>query len=169
MNKNLKKYAIVILILLGGIFGQLYSQTRYCDLKLKDGKTLERKRMVGLHDNFLLVADTGSYKIVNIEKIATVKFDNGKYMWTGVGIGATAGFLGGLAYYTIFNGTKKKSFLPKDAALGTVLVFTLPCAIIGGLLGLLFKNIDLYDLSKLNVFTKAKELKFIMSDHEVYR
>src|SRR5258706_2992320 len=162
MLKNLKIFIPVILIFIGGFISQLYCQTKYCDIKLKDVKELNRRRMVGLHDNFLLVADTGSYKIVNIEKIATVKFDKGTYMWTGVGIGATAGFLGGLVYYTIFNGTKKKSFLPKDAALGTTLVFTLPCAIIGGLIGLLFRNTDMYDLSKLNNFTKAKELKFIM-------
>ena len=168
MIKNLNKYFPVLLILLLVFAGQLYAQTKYCDIKLKDGKMLNRRRMVGLHDNFLLVADTGSYKIVNIEKVANVKFDKGNYLWTGVGIGAAAGFLGGVVYYAILNGSKKKSFLPKDATLGTTLVFTVPCAIIGGLVGLLFRNTDNYDLSKLNAFTKAKELKFIMSDHQAY-
>lgn len=126
--------------------------------------------MVGLHDNLLLVSDTNSFKIINVEKIANVRFDVGNYMWNGVGIGAVAGFLGGLVYYEIFNGAKnKKLFFPKDAALGTIFVFTLPCAIIGGLIGMLFRNIDDYDLSQLNSFTKSKELNFIMKDHEIYR
>ncbi len=164
-----KKIILATLIVLAVFCGSAQAQTKVCDIKLKDGKMLNRKRMVGLHDNFLLVSDTGSYKIVNIEKVSNVKFDNGTYMWTGVGIGAAVGFLAGLTYYKFFNGAKKKSFLPKDATVGTMFVFTIPCALIGGVVGLLFRNIDDYDLSKLNTFTKAKELKFIMSDHEIYK
>jgi hypothetical protein len=164
-----KIFLVAILIIFTALNSGLQSQTRICDIKLKDGKMLNRKRMVGLHDNFLLVSDTGSYKIVNIEKVSNVRFDNGTYMWTGVGIGAATGFIAGFVYYNFFNGAKKKSFLPKDATVGTMFVFTIPCAIIGGLVGLLFRNIDDYDLSKLNTFTKSKELKFIMTDHEAYR
>lgn len=161
---------IFIFIFAFAISRSAFSQTNPCEIKLKDGKVLPRKRMVGLHDNFLLVADTGSYKIINIEKIANVRFEKGNFMWLGAAIGAGAGFLAGFAYYSLFNGTKGgKKFFPKDPTVGTMLVFTLPSAIIGGLIGMLFKNIDDYDLSKLNAFTKSKELKFIMRDHESYR
>lgn len=131
---------------------------------------LNRTRMVGLHENLLLVTDTSTFKIINIEKVSNVRFNMGNYMWTGTAIGAGAGFLGGIFYYSIFNGAKnKKLFFPKDAAVGTLFVFALPCAVIGGLIGLLFRNTDDYDLSQLNSFTKAKELKFIMQDHEAFR
>jgi len=157
-----------LFFLLFTIAVNLNSQTKLCDIKLTNGKTLTRTRMVGLHDNLLLVTSDSNFKIINVEKVADVKFEVGTYMWTGAAIGAVTGFVGGLVYYEIFNGTKKKSFLPKDAAVGTVLVLTLPCAVIGGIVGLLFRNVDDYDLSQLNSFTKSKELKFIMQDHDMY-
>ena len=165
----IKNSELIFLSLL--LIGQFaYSQTKPCDLKLKDGKIMQHKRMVGLHENFLLISDTGSYKILNIDKVANVKFDKGSYLWTGAAIGAAVGFIGGFVYYTIFNGAKKtKSFLPKDAALGTMLVFTIPMSIIGGLIGLLYRNVDEYDLSKLNSFEKSKELNYIMKDHDAFR
>ncbi len=168
LNLRLFRQLLILLFLLFTAVN-LSSQTKLCEIKLTNGKTLTQTRMVGLHDNLLLVtSDSGNFRIINVEKVANVKFDVGTYMWTGAAIGAVAGFVGGLVYYEIFNGTKKKSFLPKDAAIGTVLVLTLPCAVIGGVVGLLFRNIDDYDLSKLNSFTKSKELKFIMKDHDMF-
>ncbi len=170
MNLGLHKYLSLLVLLLLGVSANLYPQTTLCDIKLTNGKMMSKTRMVGLHDNLLLVSDTNSFKIINVEKVANVRFDIGNYMKTGAGIGAIVGFVGGLVYYEIFNGTKKKKlFFPKDPTLGTVFVFTLPCAIIGGLVGLLFRNVDDYDLSQLNSFTKSKELNFIMKDHEIYR
>lgn len=124
--------------------------------------------MIGIHENLLLISDAGSYKIVNVEKIARIKFDNGKYWKTGAVVGASVGFVAGFFAYTIW-GPEKIKFLPKDPTLGTFLVFTIPSAIIGGLIGMAFKNIDVYELSKLNPFVKSKEIKFIMRDHASYK
>jgi hypothetical protein len=124
--------------------------------------------MIGIHQNLLLVSDTGSYKIVNTDRIARIKFDNGKFWKMGAAFGAGIGFVGGFLVYQ-FWGREKIKFLPKDATLGTLGLFTLPCAIIGGLIGMAFKNIDLYELAKLNNFVKAKEIKFIMRDHAKYK
>lgn len=115
-----------------------------------------------------MVSDTGAYKIVNTDKIARIKFDNGKYWKTGAAFGAGIGFVGGFFVYQIW-GKKKIKFLPKDPTIGVLGLFTVPCAIIGGLIGMAFKNIDNYELAKLNSFVKAKEIKFIIRDHAQYK
>jgi hypothetical protein len=124
--------------------------------------------MIGLHENLLLISDTGSYKIVNVDKIARVRFDNGTFWKTGAAFGAGIGFVGGFLVYNIW-GKKKIKFLPTDATLGTVALFTIPGGIIGALIGMNFRNIDLYELSKMNAYMKSKEIKFIMKDHAQYK
>ncbi len=147
--------------------GILFSQTIPCDISYKDGKGIYKTRMIGIHQDLLLVSDTGSYKIVNIEKISRIRFDNGTYLWTGVGIGAAVGFVGGIVYYEIFS--KKKKTVAKDAAIGISFVFTLPAAIIGGIVGLVLRNIDDYDLSNMHPYVKSKEIKYIMKDHSSWK
>lgn len=145
-----------------------FSQTDQCSIVYKSGTGIPRTRLIGIHQNLLLVSDTGAYKIVNTDKIARIRFDNGKYWKTGAAFGAGIGFVGGFLVYQIW-GKKKIKFLPKDATLGVIGIFTVPCAIIGGLIGMAFKNIDVYELAKLNSFVKAKEIKFIMKDHAQYK
>ncbi len=145
-----------------------YTQTDPCSIVYKNSSGIPRTRLIGIHENLLLVSDTGSYKIVNTDKIARIKFDNGKYWKTGAAFGAGLGFVGGFLVYQ-FWGKKKIKFLPKDATLGVLGIFTVPCAIIGGLIGMNFRNIDTYELSKLNAFVKAKEIKFIIRDHAQYK
>jgi hypothetical protein len=161
---------ILFILLLLVFTGVLFSQTDPCEINYKDGKSIMKTRMVGIHENLLLIsADTaGSYKIVNTDRIARIKFDNGKYWKTGAAMGAGIGLVGGIMAYQIW-GRGRLKFLPKDATLGTIGLFTLPCAIIGGLIGMAFKNIDIYELAKLNNFVKAKEIKFILRDHAQYR
>jgi hypothetical protein len=157
-----------ILLLLVFSSGVLFSQTDPCEITYKDGKSIMRTRMIGIHENLLLVSDTGSYKIVNTDKIARITFNNGKYWKTGAAFGAGIGFVGGFLAYQIW-GRGRLKFLPKDATLGTIGLFTIPCAVIGGLIGMAFKNIDIYELAKLTNFVKAKEIKFILRDHAQYR
>lgn len=137
-------------------------------MNYKDGKSVRRTRMVGIHENLLLISDTGSYKIVNVDKIAKVRFDNGTFWKTGAAFGAGIGFVGGFLVYTIW-GKKKIKFLPQDATLGTIVLFTIPSAIIGALIGMNFRNVDVYELSKMNTYMKSKEIKFIMKDHAQYQ
>lgn len=129
---------------------------------------MRNARLIGLHQDLLLVSDTGSYKIVNVEKIRRIKFDNGNYMYMGAAFGAVAGFVAGIVYYEIFH-KKTRSFPPKDAAVGISLVFTLPGALVGGIVGQFFRNIDDYDFSNHGVYMKSKEIKFIMKDHARWR
>lgn len=164
MVKNL----LYILLTVAFSTGVLFTQTDPCDISFKDGRSMMKKKMIGIHQNLLLISDTGSYKIINTDRISKIKFDNGKYWKLGAAVGAAVGFVGGFMVYQ-FWGPEKIKFLPKDATLGTLCVFTLPCAIIGGLIGMAFKNVDEYDLSKLNSFVKAKEVKFIMKDHAIYK
>lgn len=145
-----------------------YPQTDPCSIVYKNSSGIPRTRLIGIHENLLLVSDTGAYKIVNTDKIARIKFDNGKYWKTGAAFGAGLGFVGGFLVYQ-FWGKKKIKFLPKDATLGVLGIFTVPCAIIGGLIGMNFRNIDTYELSKLNAFVKAKEIKFIIRDHAQFK
>src|SRR4030095_3905766 len=145
-----------------------FTQTDPCNIEYKDGKGITNTKLMGIHENLLLVSEATSYKIVNTDKIARIKFDNGKYWKTGAAFGAAIGFVGGFLVYQ-FWGPKKIKFLPQDATLGVIGVFTIPCAIIGGLVGMAFKNIDVYELSKLNSFVKAKEIKYIMRDHAEYK
>ncbi|NOS83626.1 MAG: hypothetical protein HOP31_00670 [Ignavibacteria bacterium] len=145
-----------------------FSQTDPCSIVYKSGTGIPRTRLIGIHQNLLLVSDTGAYKIVNTDKIARIRFDNGKYWKTGAAFGAGLGFVGGFLVYQ-FWGKKKIKFLPKDATLGVLGIFTVPCAVIGGLIGMAFKNIDVYELAKLNSFVKAKEIKFIIRDHAQYK
>jgi hypothetical protein len=146
----------------------LLAQTDPCDIKYKDGKSALKTSMIGIHENLLLISDAGSYKIVNVEKIAQIKFDYGKHWKTGAVAGAVTGFIGGLAAYNVW-GRGRLKFLPRDATLGIFLIFTIPSAIIGGLIGMAFKNIDVYELAKLNPFVKSKEIKFIMKDHATFK
>lgn len=146
----------------------LYSQSKPCDVTYKDGKGIRNARLIGLHQDLLLVSDTGSYKIVNIEKIKGIRFNNGTYLVMGAGLGAVAGFLGGIVYYEIFQ-KKNSKFPPRDAALGISLIFTIPGALIGGLIGNIFRDIDDYDFTDYGVYMKSKEIKFIMRDHSQWR
>ncbi|KXK46415.1 MAG: hypothetical protein UZ05_CHB002002347 [Chlorobi bacterium OLB5] len=161
--KNFLTFLLLVLIV-----SVNYTQTDPCSIVYKNSSGIPRTRLIGIHENLLLVSDTGSYKIVNTDKIARIKFDNGKYWKTGAAFGAGLGFVGGFLVYQ-FWGKKKIKFLPKDATLGVLGIFTVPCAIIGGLIGMNFRNIDTYELSKLNAFVKAKEIKFIIRDHAQYK
>lgn len=147
---------------------KLFSQTDPCVLEYKDGRTAYKVKMIGIHENLLLISDTGSYKIVNVDKIARVKFDNGTFWKTGAAYGAGIGFIGGILVYNIW-GKKKIKFLPRDATLGIIGLFTIPCGAIGALIGMNFRNIDVYELSKMNTYMKSKEIKFIMKDHALYK
>ena len=162
--KNILFLITALLVLITGV----NSQTDPCSIVYKNGTGIPRTRLIGIHENLLLVSDTGSYKIVNTDKISRIKFDNGKYWKTGAAFGAGLGFVGGFLVYQLW-GKKKIKFLPKDATLGVLGIFTIPCAVIGGLIGMNFKNIDVYELSKLNSFVKAKEIKFILRDHAQYK
>jgi hypothetical protein len=144
------------------------SQTDPCNIIYKDKRTVYRTRMIGIHENLLLIADTGSYKIVNVDNIARINFNNGTFWKTGAAYGAAIGFVGGFVVYTVW-GKKKIKFLPQDATVGTICLFTIPCSIIGALIGMNFKNIDVYELSKMNTYMKSKEIKFIMKDHALYK
>lgn len=146
-----------------------FAQTKLCQIDYKNGGGIPRTRMVGLHEDLLLVSDTGAYKIVNIDKISHIKFDNGTYLWTGAGIGAVTGFATGFVLYQIFGHKKDKKFIVNDATLGIFGVFTVPCALIGGIIGALFRNKDDYDLAKLTSFNKSKEIYYIMKDHDIYK
>ncbi len=162
--KNILFLITALLVIISGV----NSQTDPCSIVYKNGTGIPRTRLIGIHENLLLVSDTGSYKIVNTDKISRIKFDNGKYWKTGAAFGAGIGFVGGFLVYQLW-GKKKIKFLPKDATLGVLGIFTIPCAVIGGLIGMNFKNIDVYELSKLNSFVKAKEIKFILRDHAQYK
>lgn len=129
---------------------------------------MRNARLIGLHQDLLLVSDTGSYKIINVEKIKRIRFDNGNYMYMGAAFGAVAGFVGGIIYYEFFH-KKTRSFPPKDAAVGISLVFTLPGALLGGIVGQFFRNVDDYDFANYGVYMKSKEIKFIMKDHSRWR
>jgi hypothetical protein len=124
--------------------------------------------MIGLHEDLLLVADTGKFKIINIEKIARIKFDKGTYMLTGLITGAVVGFLAGLVYYDAFGGNRKW-LLIKDPTVGVSLFLTIPCAVLGSIIGLAFQNVDDYDLSKMQTLVKSKEIKYIMKDHPYFQ
>ena len=159
-----KIWLIIFPVLL--IISDSYAQTRPCELIFKDGKGMRNARLIGLHQDLLLVSDTGSYKIINVEKVARIKFDNGTYVWTGAAIGAVIGFVGGIIYYELFGG--KKNFISRDPALGIGVVITIPSALIGGVIGNIFRNIDDYNLAKMHPYMKSKEIKFIMKDHSLY-
>ena len=145
-----------------------FSQTDPCSIVYKNGSGIPKTRLIGIHENLLLVSDTGAFKIVNTDKIARIRFDNGKFWKTGAAFGAGIGFVGGFLVYQIW-GKKKIKFLPQDATLGVLGLFTVPCAVIGGLIGMAFKNIDVYELAKLTSFVKAKEIKFIIRDHAQFK
>ena len=123
--------------------------------------------MYGQYQDLVLVSDTGGYKVLNVRNIKSIKFDNGTYLWSGVGIGAAVGFIGGVVLYEIMS-HKKKPFLTKDASVGIGIIITIPCAIIGGIIGNFFRNIDYYDLSQMEAYPKTKEIKFIIKDHSVW-
>lgn len=158
-------FALIGLVIFSAV---CFSQTDPCSIVYKNGSGIPKTRLMGIYENLLLVSDTGSYRIVNTDKIARIKFDNGKYWKTGAAFGAGIGFVGGFLVYQIW-GKKKIKFLPQDVALGVIGMFTIPCAIIGGLIGLQFKNIDQYELAKLTSFVKAKEIKYIIKDHAQYK
>ncbi len=169
MIKNLVKIFLIPIFFSVVSLPHSDAQTTPCQITYKNGGGLNNTRMVGLHEDLLLVADTGAYKIINVEKISHIKFDNGTYFWTGAAFGSAVGFVTGFTLYQIFGASKNKKFITKDATLGTFVVFTLPCAVIGGLVGLLFRNRDDYDLSKLNSFDKSREINYIMKDHDIYK
>lgn len=146
----------------------LPAQTMPCDLGFKDGTGMRRTRLMGLHEDLLLVMDTGRYKIINVEKIVNIRFDKGNYFWAGVGAGAAVGFVGGIVLYQLFT-HKKSGLLTRDATLGISLIFVLPGAIIGSIFGLAFRNVDNYKLSDMNPYMKSKEIKYIMHEHSEWR
>ena len=164
----MKNYLIAFTVLIL-FYSVCFAQTDPCSIVYKNTQGIPRTRLIGIHENLLLISsDTGAYKIVNTDKIARIQFDNGKYWKMGAAFGAGLGFVGGFMVYQ-FWGKKKIKFLPEDATLGVIGLFTIPCAVIGGLIGMAFKNIDTYELAKLNSFVKAKEIKYIIKDHAQFK
>lgn len=145
----------------------IYSQTDPCSIEYNGGGGVPSTTLISIHENLLLISERKNFKIVNVDKIARIKFDNGTYWKTGAAIGATVGFAGGFLVYQIW-GKEKIKFLPKDATFGSIL-FTIPCAMIGAFIGRVFKNIDVYEMSKMNSFIKSKEIKYIIKDHAKYK
>ncbi|MGH2575753.1 MAG: hypothetical protein ACRDFC_08665 [Ignavibacteria bacterium] len=167
VNFLIKSWLVfVILLFLSGV--KIYSQTFPCNIEFNKGGGVYNTRLIGQHREWLLVSDTGVYKIVDVRKIKNIKFDNGNHLWTGAGIGAAVGFIGGIVLYETFKG-KKKTLFTKDATFDIGVLITVPCALIGGLLGTLFRNVDNYDLSKMNANDKVKEIKYIIRDHSMWR
>lgn len=162
--KRIWLFILFIFLFTAGVF----TQTKPCELTFKDGKGMRNARLIGLHQDLLLVSDTGSYKIINVEKIRRIKFDNGNFMVMGSAFGAVAGFCAGIVYYEIFH-KKTSKFPPRDAALGISLIFTLPGALIGALAGQFFRDIDDYDFQDYGVYMKSKEIKLLMKEHARFR
>ena len=112
--KNILKIPVFFLLIGIILPGIVFSQTTPCQITYKKSGGINRTRLVGLHEDLLLVAsDTGAFKIVNIDKISHIKFDNGTYMLPGAGIGAAAGFVTGFVLYQIFGNKKDKKFIVK--------------------------------------------------------
>ena len=163
----------VFVLIVGGTYS-FYSQTIPCDLTFKDGKVMTRTQLVGLHEDLLLVTDTGSnaglprYKIINVDKVTKMRFDNGNYFWSGMAIGGATGFITGIVLYELFS-LKKKSLITKDATVGITFVFTLPAAIVGCLAGLAFRNVDNYDFTNMYPYEKIKTIAYIIRQHPKYK
>jgi hypothetical protein len=164
----LRQIAFILSLL--AIFSNVtaYSQSDPCDLQFRDQTGMRNTRLLAVHQDLVLVTDRDAYKIINVDKFAKIRFDNGTYIWTGIAVGAAVGFISGYLLYDML-GKKAKSFLGKDPNVGVILILTLPCAFIGGVVGSLYKNIDMYDIEKLNSYNKAKEIKWIMKYHSKWR
>lgn len=164
----MKLNSIIIFLFIAANAIILNSQTIPCDLTFKDGKLMRNTRLIGLHEDLLLVSDSSAYKIMNVDKVSKLRFDKGTYMWTGMAVGATTGFVAGIVLYEAFS-LRKKKLITNDAALGVTLFFALPAAIIGSIIGVFFRNIDFYDLSDMRPYMKSKEIKAIMKDHREWK
>jgi hypothetical protein len=144
------------------------SQTRVCDIHYINGTGIYKTRIYGQYRDMILVSDSNSYKIVDIVKIKSLRFDRGNHMWTGVGVGAGLGFILGIFMYERYN-SKNSQFFIKDPAVGIPLIFTIPCAVLGGAIGTLFEVVDNYYLSKMGMYMKIKEVNYIRKEQSLWR
>lgn len=144
------------------------SQTRLCDIMYNNGTGIYKTRIYGQYRDMILVSDSDSYKIVDIVKIKSFRFDRGNQIWTGAAVGAGLGFILGIFMYERFN-SKNSQFFIKDPAVGIPLIFTIPCAVLGGAIGTLFKVIDNYDVSKMGMYMKIKEVNYIRKEQSLWR
>jgi hypothetical protein len=119
-----------------------------------------------LNDSFL-TADPRRYNYsVKLNDITKISVRNGTHFWDvaawGAGIGFIFGFFTG-GYFTMHG--EPKDFHIEGALVGGAIV-AIPLGLLGGLIGLLIPDYDVYDLNKINS-DKEKYLLDVFKKHKL--
>ena len=116
-----------------------------------------------------LLPDTNIYKYkVKLTDVNSISFKNGTNVWSAAGVTGAVGFVLGFfagGYFT-FHGTPKFNF---NNALAGGLVFAVPFALVGAVVGLLIPRYEDYDVKKIPVKQKYEALKRIFLKHQQKR
>jgi len=116
-----------------------------------------------------LLPDTNIYTYkVKLTDINSIAFKNGTNVWSVAGVTGAVGFVLGFitgGFFTL-DGPAKFKF---NTALAGGLIFAVPFALVGGVVGLLIPRYEDYDIKKIPVKQKYEALKRIFLKHQQKR
>lgn len=130
-----------------------YTNKAVCAVK---PAVLSAENVEYLKDTSLIVRTGSKLQKLNVNKIKSVKFYNGTKFTEGFLCGALAGFSAILWAHSQGSDSSFKGFI---GALAVGVVVAVPCAVIGGIIGLFIKDSHSYKFSGLS--TEKKTLKLI--------
>lgn len=120
------------------------------------------KKVLSLNDTNLVILKNSKSLKLKVNDIKSVKFYEGTKFLEGLGSGAVLGFVGILLLHSLGDDS---SFSGLMTALGVGVVVAIPCALIGGIVGLFFEDSHLYDLSGLSQERKKTKLIRLFREH----
>lgn len=182
----MKKYLVILMILVLTSTQTLFSQDHRWQLTLADGKLISK---VGLHSLFgdsLVVTGNNTVLLVEVGQIREIRLVKVSKLEEGVEIGAGVGTVFGAVYYlatykekSVQEPTKSKGWEgigPKIpdlsgveevlGTLGSALVGGLAGAIVGTVIGAVSSSDEVYDLSQLSLEAKLTSISKILAEQQ---
>lgn len=137
--------------------------TNDCDIYLDDKSTLIKVKLSVETDSTIKAFKEGGYKSINIASIRKIEFKPaspfGKGYFIGSLVGAGVGLIS-LLYLSEWSGTTSVPRIIAYCALTSI-----PAGLIGGVIGLLTAENDVYIFEKGKSIVKSKRIKYILEKH----
>ncbi len=177
----MKKYFLILMLLVLTSTQILFSQEHRWQLTLADGKIMSGVTLDSLSNGSLVVKRNNSSLSVEVKQIREIRLMKESKLEEGAEIGAGVGLIVGAVYYLATykeeslshpNWTVVPDVRPAGKVLGTLgssIVCGLAGAIVGGVVGAVSSRDEVYDLSQLTSEAKLVSINKILTQQQAKR